>query len=457
MPLSRGSARLWWVAYLGLSACGGGGGGDTVPDRDLPDTGAIPTEDGSVTPGDLDAGSDASVETDAGTDADAGDAFDGSSEEDAGPPEIVDIGPCSLDQSSVLRVEETGIYAEQPIAVSMRNEGGALAWVGLAQGGKRVVRQRWYPLYDVYGTEPDPFAMLSNQTEPSSAATASGHLTVWVDDFDARPDVRLARMSADGVRTEATVDWLTRDEATETAPVVAAGAEGRALVVWQSKAGDDAPVGRAQLLDVSGRPSGSVLTLPGYGAMIGRPALARLGAGYVLAWTDATTAAHVHLQRLDATGAPIGSPVQVDKSGNAQGHVDLATGTTGGAVVFDVRIAGERGEARIRTFDTAGAWRGAETVVGSTDTGLWPSVVALNGGFVVAYRSATADGNALRVALHGSRGSHLGATTVRTIDNDNLPTVLRISPDAKRLMLAWLDRVSHTNAFELHRAWVRCD
>lgn len=453
MPVIGGSARLWFLACLSMSACGG----DPERVRELPESGPLPTDDASVTPVE-DAGDDAS-ESDAGG---ANDAGDDAGTGDAAPPasDASQPGPtakCVLDQSSVVLVKSSGISSSSSLAVSMRNEGGTVAWVGRLQNGPLVIDQRWYPIEGTEGQTPPPFTVASTQTEPHSAATTTGHLTVWLDDLAGPLDVRLARMGKDGMRTEQDVRWLTRDEATEYAPVVAAGAEGKALVVWQSQSGTNAPIGRAQLLDASGIPSGSPRDIPSYASLLGRPALARLGAGYVLAWVEAS--GQVRMQVLDGQGAPVGTSVRVDKSGGAEGRIDLATTTsTGGAVVFDVRVGGQRGEARIRTFDDKGVLNGAETVVGSTDIGLWPSVVAYAGGFVVVYRSVDADGRGvLRLASHGILGAYGGASTAIGIESDNMPTALRISADGQHLTLAWLDQTNSSTTNELRRAWVRCD
>jgi hypothetical protein len=298
-----------------------------------------------------------------------------------------------------------------------------------------------------------PFAdVASNQLEPASTATTSGFLTVWSDDIHGVSNLHAGALTASGAQVDPVSSVLTTDVASDDRSAVALGADGNVLVVWQSQ-----DKGHALLLGADGKPMGQSVEIPDYGASVGRPALAKLGASYILAWVD-SGARRVHVQRLDGKGALAGASSLIDSEGDAEGKLDLVTTNTGGAITFDVLVAGERPEVRFRAFDAAGVPTDTERVVTQyPDTGMMPSMVALRGGFAVAYRSAATTDLALRMALLDRFGAVIASSTIAPLYDLNLAVALRVSPDGAHLFLTWVDLPKDTVSYQLQRTWVHCD
>jgi hypothetical protein len=164
------------------------------------------------------------------------------------------------------------------------------------------------------------------------------------------------------------------------------------------------------------------------------------------------------LQRLDREGAPSAEPMRIDADGDAEGRLSLATTDVGGAIAFDVRVAGKRAEVRARPFDLSGQPSGVERVVTeSHEQGLSPQIVPFRGGFVVAYRSDFDGARALRLALLDEQTRRLDAEEVTMLNAFDLETQLAISPDGKSLHLAFTDEVAGSGAYELRRVSVECE
>ena len=440
----RGGARAWLLAGLCAAGCGDDGTGTpSVPIGELDASGADasrPDLDAAAKDAALASDADPSQAGDAGTTPGGG--MDGG--EDSG------LSGLKCVKDSIAVAENTFVSPTDPIAVSMRNDGAILSWV-IFDNGHRRVSQVWFNPLTVDSVGIAETAD-SNQTAPASATTASGFLTVWSDDLNGVSDLRVSAFDQHGAPGGAQDSFLTSDTASDDTPTIATGADGNVLVVWQS-----AGVGRALLLSANGAAIGTPHDLPSYGASVGRPALARLAAGYALAWVDAASR-HVHMQMLDASGTPIGTSSVVDSDADAQGGVALATNDMGGAVVFDVLISGQRAEVRFRAFDTMGAPSGSERVVTQApDTGLSPSIVPLRGGYALAYRSSATADRSVRLLLLDRYGAQIAATDVAAIQSNELSLALRVSPDEKRLFLGWVDRIAETGAYNLQRAWMHCD
>jgi hypothetical protein len=237
--------------------------------------------------------------------------------------------------------------------------------------------------------------------------------------------------------------------------VLALGADGNVVVVWTAR-GPSAH-GKSALLGADGKVVGVSHDLPSVGAILGRAALSPMGTGYLLAWVDVAMR-RVHTQVLDASGVPVGVSSQIDAEGNARGNLDLAFTDQGGALVFDVLVDGVRPEVRLRTFSVQGVANGNEhQLTPYPDTGTRPSLVAVRGGYVLAYRSAQASARKVRVALLDARGVSFRAADVAPVTGFDLPLVMRMSPDGEAVFLSWLDQLPDSIGHQLQRTWIHCD
>lgn len=434
----RWSARALACAVLCSSACDGtssrapsGYGG---PSNGSPDRADTPDDDAGVEESDLQQ--DASV------------AAPLPGESPVPPTEA-----CAFVPEGVAIVAETFASPDDPLALSMRNEGAMLSWVAY-ENGKRKVTPMWFSAST--SNEADLTIVDSVQREPASAATRDGFMAVWSDDQAGSFNLYAQRINAQGLAGDVTSPVrLTENDDDDRSPAVVQGADGHLLVAWRAEHG--AGQGRTLLLDADGKPQASAQDIPGFSATFGRPALATLGQGYLLAWVD-NPSRQVRLQRLDELGAPISAFVRADMDGEAQGNLELTTTPHGGALVFDVLTAEERAEVRFRAFDAAGALLGAErTLTEAAERGLVPSVVGFRGGYAVAYRSLREGKIELRVVLVNAEGEHVSAIDLTHLQALDLPTVLRVAPDGLSMFVAWTDRVEDADSYAVHRAWLRCD
>lgn len=433
MSAVRGALGAWLLTCLGAAACG----------------------DDAISPSLMLGGLDAGLQDGGSSTMDArieshGDAMTPS---DAQTALVRDAGPtCTIAADDTSIVASHYLSADDPIAVSVRNDGATLLWVAYADNKRRLYTS-WFGASDSTSTPPP--ADDSTQIEPASSATSTGFLAVWSDDLNGAFDLRAQRTDSNGVLLDLEPIPLTHDAADNHNPALASGMDGKAVVVWQTR--QPSARGKAMLLGADGKAAGEAHEIPDFAASASRPAVAQLGVGYVVAWVD-QSARHVHVQRLDAAGVPVGASSQVDAEGIAHGNLDLATSDKGGAVVFDVLVDGRRPEIRLRTFDANALPTGSELIVSkSPDQGLIPSIISLRGGFALAYRSAQTSEPQLRLALLDGLGAPIVTAQVATLASIDLPLFLRASADGTRLFLGWIDQDSARSGYQLQRAWIHCD
>jgi hypothetical protein len=365
-------------------------------------------------------------------------------------------GALSCTTGIISTVSETALSPREPLTASLRNDGASLGWIALESGKSRAFTT-WFGVTG--GALFAPPAMDdSEQSTPSIAATSAGFLSVSSDNLAGSVQLRARRTGVTGELVDEEPRSLTNDAADNHTPVLASGADGNILVAWQVRS--PSPHGRTMLVDRDGNPLGVAHDVPDLGELVGRAALSPVGTGYLLAWVDAP-GRRVHVQRLDAGGLAVGSSSQVDADGHARGNLDLAFTDQGGALVFDVLVDGVRPEVRMRTFDARGFATGNEREVTQyPDTGTWPSLVAVRGGYMLAYRSAQLPGvpdQQLRLALLDARGAPITSAKVAPLTSFDLPLVLRASPDGEVRFLSWLDRLPDINGYQLQRTWIHCD
>ncbi|MET0284022.1 MAG: hypothetical protein ABW352_06115 [Polyangiales bacterium] len=395
------------------------------------------------TPGQHDLFDPGSVSIDASVrlDASDGSTTDASEELDATLDETVE-NTCRVRSEAV--IAQRFFDPQSPLAVAVHGQGALLGW-SQYRGGKSRVLARWLGVEqgaaEAAGSDDD-----ANQTELHSSATTTGFLTTWSDD---RGGLRARRTSDQGVVLDSTPITIA---ASGAGSVSAQGADGNMLVVFVGPA-------RTQLLGTDARPVGVAHELPGFGAVIGRPALAAFRDGYLLAWVDAATRG-VQLQQLDQAGLAVGASQRVDSDGDAQGHLDLATTSVGGALAWDMLVDGARAEVRLRALGMDAKPTGNEqTLTPFPESGLQPALVAARGGYLVAYRSAQGATLALRLAMLDGRGKPIarGVMTVTGLEQQALPLAMRMTDDGRQLFLGWLDLTPNTPDYQLQQAWMECD
>lgn len=300
--------------------------------------------------------------------------------------------------------------------------------------------------------------------EPAIATVNGDYLVAWIDNADDDYEVR-ARPLVDGTLGAATrvTTRVGRDDSpslvTVGENVIASWVENRETV--------RVPI--TQLLTATGALSGSnhEITAP---ANIGRPSLAPREGGAVLLYSEGgSDLPDVSLQRLDATGAPVGEPEVMSTEHNAGGDVDVGLTPADGAAVFTALIAGVRRDVRVRLLDGTGEPAMSEFALNEgMEQGDSASVARLRqavgwsegcrDGYAVVYRSYPDGGTDTRLRLILLDA---GADVVRAIDLD-IPnvsnrggrTTVRIAGDGQ-LLVAWTD--TRPDRVDMRAARIRCD
>ncbi|MBN8614949.1 MAG: hypothetical protein J0L92_30395 [Deltaproteobacteria bacterium] len=302
--------------------------------------------------------------------------------------------------------------------------------------------------------------------EPAIATVNGDYLVAWIDNADDDYEVR-ARALVDGTLGAAT-RVTTRVGRDDSPSLVTVGEN--VIASWvENREGDTVRVPITQLLTATGTLSGSnhEITAP---ANIGRPSLAPREGGAVLLYSEGgADLPDVSLQRLDATGAPVGDPEVMSTEHNAGGDVDVGLTPADGAAVFTALIAGVRRDVRVRLLDGTGEPAMSEFALNEgMEQGDSASVARLRqavgwsegcrDGYAVVYRSYPDGGTDTRLRLILLDA---GADVVRAIDLD-IPnvsnrggrTTVRIAGDGQ-LLVAWTD--TRADRVDMRAARIRCD
>jgi hypothetical protein len=395
---------------------------------------------GSAGPDDLDA----DVE-DAGTVADPG-----ASDADVALDADTDAGrdTCHVGEGGVSLVSEVAIAPDHGLAVSLSDQGALLSWIAYRARKARLTQHFFTSdgaTYELAERDGD-----SNQAFPASLRVPSGFVSVWSDDWSGEKHLRGLTLSAAGdARSELLADLSSGED--DVRPVLALGADGGALVAYLAKDG-----ARTVLLDAEGS-AGPSQALPDGVRPLGTLALAPLGAGFALAYASADDG-HVYLVTLDAAGLAASEPTRLDADGSARGNVVMASTDEGGVVAYDVLLGGVWGEVRLRTFDAAGAPTLNERVATVyPEQGAMPAIRPMRGGYALLFRRASEDVQTITLRLVDTRCAPIADMHLLRVESTGLPLALDVSPDGKRMLVAFVDAMAGAPSYALKRAWVVCD
>jgi hypothetical protein len=187
---------------------------------------------------------------------------------------------------------------------------------------------------------------------------------------------------------------LTDNDRREEAPVFAEVA-GRPMLAWVERGSGGRRI-VTRMVDASGAETIEVVPETAMHAPV-TLALAQMGPdAAAVAWVEEVAQRGMWLQRLDAEGGPVGTPVQLTPFAGGGSTIDLASYDEGGAAVYSVVIDASAGdptidgghEVRFQRLDVTGASRGSEIkVVSGPEQGVGASVARVAGGYAIAYRS----------------------------------------------------------------------
>ena len=229
-------------------------------------------------------------------------------------------------------------------AVAVADDGSyVVVWSSLGQdgGGWGVYGQRFDSAGNTLGSEfPINQTTANDQHYATVAMNGRGDFVVaWtsVTQDGSLNGVYARQFDAAGnpLGNEFLVNPTTTND--QDSPVVAMGADGRFLIVWEGQGGGDTDGIFGRWYDAAGSPLSSEVRInTATGGTQGEPSVDMSPDGRaVIVWDDASG---VHAQRFDASRAPVGAPISVSSSPSA-GEADVQMAADGS---FRRRVDGNR-------------------------------------------------------------------------------------------------------------------
>ena len=208
----------------------------------------------------------------------------------------------------------------------------------------------------------------------------------------------------------------TATAGTQSRPAVAGNGSGQSVVVWfATEPGATTGHVHGQRLDAAGDPVGGefqVSTTP-VPASAGMSSVAMgPGGGFLVAWQGQ---ANIYARRFDAAGAPLGGEfvANADPSG-VRSSPRVAFASDGDfAIAWSGNVAGDPGGTALRLFDATGSPRGAEFRVNETPTSStaeWPGGLAFDSAGVISvvFNSGTSSAGRVFLRRFAPDGAPLG-------------------------------------------------
>ena len=295
--------------------------------------------------------------------------------------------------------------------IAMRPDGRfVVVWSDLAGATSRVRGRLFAADGSPEGAEfqVDPGGS-GNSDGPNVAIAAHGtFVVVWAGGLTA-PDVYGQRFDATGNRIGTTFRVNTATVGTQTAPRVAMDDSGGFVVVWQDQAGTDGSGHGVfgQRFDPAGAPVGGQFQVNTYttGDQFTYGVAAAADGRFVVSWDSLTDGSGfgVSGQRYDAAGAPLGADFVVNQdTTGGQNFSSVSSDRQFNFVAAWQSDAGDGSSYGIRgqRFDAQGARRGTEFLINTYTTfGQHAAVVAGDevGNFLVTWHSNNQDGSDLGV------------------------------------------------------------
>jgi VCBS repeat-containing protein len=331
-----------------------------------------------------------------------------------------DLVPLSGDEI----VNLTRADSQQYGGVAAIDGGYVITWSSSAQDGSGWgVYQQRYDLSGVrQGTElqVNTFAA-SNQVHSSIAAIEGGYVVTWSSQNQDGNGFGVYQQRYDAIGQkaggEARVNTYTLGDQLYSS---VAAREGGYVVTWTSNGqdanGDDI---YQRLYDLNGNPVGGetkVNTYTMYSQYIS--SVAAIQGGYVVAWTSSEqdgSATGIYHQRYRSDGSPQGGEVRVNSTTAGDQLYPSIAAIDGGYVVTWSSLGqdGSGWGVYQQRYDASGVPQGGETLINTrtADSQVHPSVAAIDGGYIVMWTSYGQDGSG--TGLYGQRfladGSPVGS------------------------------------------------
>jgi uncharacterized delta-60 repeat protein/CSLREA domain-containing protein len=346
---------------------------------------------------------------------------------------VLDIAAASgeIVVNTVTAGDQLAVYSQRSVAVAADGS-SVVVWQddsGQDGAGAGVFAQR----FDAAGTAAGAQFRVNgttsgDQTAPEVAIAASGEFIVTWTDWNGDAAVYAKRYAADGTALSISFVVHTYTADNQSLSSVAMDASGNSVIVWQSQGEDGSGLGiYARRYDAAGNAAGAafaVNTTTASDQENAKVAMDELG-GFVVVWQSTLQdgdGASIVARRYDASGNALTGELLVNQTfANNQVLPDVAIDADGFVVAWmSATQDGDSYGIYARRYDADGNALAAEfrvndTTVSSQDN---PQLVrTAGGGFVVAWESFGQDGDQMGVFLrqYGANGAALtGETAVNT-------------------------------------------
>ncbi|GGE83245.1 calcium-binding protein [Niveispirillum cyanobacteriorum] len=307
------------------------------------------------------------------------------------------------------RVNTYTSLEQQDVSVTALAGGGyVITWTSNGEDGSSwgVYGRR----YNAAGTAATPFQVnittAGGQLNADVAALTNGGFVIpyaqVVSSTDYDVYVRVYKPDWTGYTTVPRLNQYT--SSFQNVPAVAGGADGKALVAWQSKGADGSDYGvYGRFVLATGAASGSEFQISTTTAgNQGAPTIAALpGGGYVVVWRSQNqdgSDTGIFGQRLDSSGAKVGSEFQVNSfTTGPQDEPNVTVLADGGFLVSWTSLDqdGDGTGVYAQRFDSSGATIGEEFLITQSvggDQDMPVLAARADGGWVATWATTLADG-----------------------------------------------------------------
>jgi hypothetical protein len=374
---------------------------------------------------------------------------------DAGPP--IDAGPlsCSVAAADVHKLGSDGMTIDRTVGFASAGSAFGLVWSGwideeLATRGVLGARLDSQGELGAMTTISAPPGL---KRPPALVPVGTSWIAAYVDNaggtFELYTQALAADLSASGDRHPVT----STAAVLEDNPVFFSSATG-VLLAWVEE--DTLTLARSvrvRTIADDGTPTGSAQIASDDAHSPGQVALAETSEGPVLLYGALDgEVTRLFLQPLTDSGAIEGAFRTLDEEMNADGTVDAALTSSGGAVVFGTLTGGVRPEVRFRALAGNGAPIGDERILRD---GSGASIAYFAGGFVVSYRAPASgeDGPQVRALLVDQLGEVVLDVPVADASLEGGRTTVSVSGDGQ-IAIAWADRAG--GGMDMRAALLRC-
>jgi hypothetical protein len=362
-------------------------------------------------------------------------------------PEI-DVASCAISQndtwSKTVDVSDEGGYA---LVAGQTGFGLAFRAIG-NQSCAREIDVAHIPATSGF---PEPHAVLPDCNvikDVTLLGTSDGWRLAWVDNFTEMAELHTLKLDLDmNVPSGESRRQLTDNTLELERKPVLDEVAGQTMAAWITESNDGRARITTQLLDGSNAAIDVIKPEAGHNPQ--GLALSQMGTtAAALGWVGPQQNPGVWLQKLDANGAAVDSPMQLTDKVAVSSSIALADRINGGGAVYSIEIDGIP-QVRFRRLDETGQPLADErSIVGPPLRAMGASIDTLGGGYAIAYRALPGGGTVepeIRLTFITKEGNVIRDSNGQLVSFPIGPatmaegrTYVAVSVEGE-IMVAWID------------------